>query len=252
MGKKKKERPVIGGDGPLYRRMAETLRERIARGVYVVGSFLPTEAELCAEFGLSRFTVREALRRLQEQGLLARRQGSGSQVIAAAAPEAFVHRMTSIPELFQYALDTRFEIRSLRLGRPSRALASAANLPAAETRLLMEAVRRDRSGSQPIAHSHVLIHSDFAAFSDEFRTATGPLYDIVERRAGRAVADVLQSISAERMQAATARILGLGRGATAIRVVRRYSDRAGEALIVSVSDHDAARFRYEMHLNRAE
>ena len=37
----------------------------------------PTESELCDEFNASRFTVREALRRLVEQGMVQRRQGAG-------------------------------------------------------------------------------------------------------------------------------------------------------------------------------
>ena len=61
-----------------YRVIAGALQERIATGEFDVGHLLPTEAELCDEFRASRFTVREALRRLEDAGLVARRQGSGT------------------------------------------------------------------------------------------------------------------------------------------------------------------------------
>ena len=100
----------IAGEGPLYRRLYEALRERITTGRYPVGSLLPTEAALCEEFNLSRYTVREALRQLTVLGLVARRQGSGSQVVSDATPVVFTQSMRSLSELFQYALETRFAV----------------------------------------------------------------------------------------------------------------------------------------------
>lgn len=49
-----------------YLQVARTLRKEIVDGVYPVGSQLPTEHELCQRFSVSRYTVREALRRLRK------------------------------------------------------------------------------------------------------------------------------------------------------------------------------------------
>ncbi|MCM1173715.1 MAG: GntR family transcriptional regulator [Blautia sp.] len=61
-----------------YRQLAETLKEKlendIRRGIYK----LPTEKELCAQFQVSRQTVRSALLLLSQEGLISRKQGSGS------------------------------------------------------------------------------------------------------------------------------------------------------------------------------
>ena len=46
-----------------YLQIARTLRKEIVDGVYPVGSQLPTEHQLCERFAVSRYTVREALRR---------------------------------------------------------------------------------------------------------------------------------------------------------------------------------------------
>ena len=61
---------------PRYLRTSEELLSDIGAGKFPVGSMLPTELELCERFEVSRFTVREALRRLHEMGLLHRRRGA--------------------------------------------------------------------------------------------------------------------------------------------------------------------------------
>ena len=58
----------------------QELRQAIARGTFRPGSQLPTEAELCQMLGVSRTVVREALRVLEEDGLVARRHGVGTFV----------------------------------------------------------------------------------------------------------------------------------------------------------------------------
>jgi GntR family transcriptional regulator len=58
----------------------QSLRQAIAQGTFRPGSQLPTEAELCQMLGVSRTVVREALRVLEEDGLVARRHGVGTFV----------------------------------------------------------------------------------------------------------------------------------------------------------------------------
>ena len=58
----------------------QELRQAIARGTFRPGSQLPTEAELCQMLGVSRTVVREALRVLEEDGLVTRRHGVGTFV----------------------------------------------------------------------------------------------------------------------------------------------------------------------------
>ena len=64
----------------------EQLRLRIAEGAWAVGERLPTEPELCAELGISRNTVREAMRVLAFSGLIEIRQGDGSYLRSMTDP----------------------------------------------------------------------------------------------------------------------------------------------------------------------
>lgn len=65
-----------------YMQLSDFLSEKIRRGVYPIGSKLPTEAELAASYGVSRQTVRLALSLLVENGLINKKQGSGNSVIS--------------------------------------------------------------------------------------------------------------------------------------------------------------------------
>lgn len=87
---------------PLYYRVFRTLEQRIRDQQYPLGGRLPSEDELCRMFGASRITIREAVGRLVDQGLVVRRRGSGSFVsfrpdARAAGPLKFT---TALENLF--------------------------------------------------------------------------------------------------------------------------------------------------------
>jgi len=66
---------------------AALLRSRLAAGEWAIGERLPGETTLAPQLGVGRSTVREAIRQLAGQGMLASRQGAGVFVIALEAAE---------------------------------------------------------------------------------------------------------------------------------------------------------------------
>lgn len=68
----------------LVQQATAALREQIATGQWPVGERIPTEPHLCDLIGVGRNTVREAVQALVHAGLLERRQGSGTYVIASS------------------------------------------------------------------------------------------------------------------------------------------------------------------------
>ena len=65
---------------PLYAQAGEVLRDLVQRGGYAPGDRLPSEIELSQQLGISRPTLREALRLLEEEGSIVRRHGVGTFV----------------------------------------------------------------------------------------------------------------------------------------------------------------------------
>jgi DNA-binding transcriptional MocR family regulator len=74
----------FSGSGPLYRRLADRIRDAARQGEVGAGSRLPSERALARSLGLSRTTVIAAYRVLREEGLLESIHGSGTRVVAVA------------------------------------------------------------------------------------------------------------------------------------------------------------------------
>ena len=73
-----------GSDAPLYVQLMGLIRQSISAGELKSGDLLPSEAELCDAFGISRNTVRQAIGSLEEDGLVVRKRGKGTFVADAA------------------------------------------------------------------------------------------------------------------------------------------------------------------------
>ena len=95
---------------PRYQRVADDLTKRIGRGRYPVGGNLPTEMELCQHYGISRHTVREALRQLREAGLISRRRRVGTEVVARTPRPSYRQPTNTIGDLLQYAEQTQLSV----------------------------------------------------------------------------------------------------------------------------------------------
>ncbi|MEN8197622.1 MAG: FadR/GntR family transcriptional regulator, partial [Pseudomonadota bacterium] len=131
--------PAASGAGAAA--IATRLREAILGGRYANGERLPAERELTEHFGVARGTVREALRRLEEMGLVTRRMGSGTFVNHRAGPgEDDIAELTSPIEL----IDVRLAIEP-DIARMAVANATARDLERLEAALIeCEAAGGDR------------------------------------------------------------------------------------------------------------
>jgi GntR family transcriptional regulator of arabinose operon len=90
----------LDGNGAKYKKIYRELREGLTSGRYLPGEKLPTEIELVEQFSASRPTVGRALSKLESEGLVQRRAGSGTFVSSKEAPESHVFGLL-IPELGQ-------------------------------------------------------------------------------------------------------------------------------------------------------
>ena len=79
-----------------YRILFEEIKSQIVSGHYPYGSKLPTEGEISEQYGVSRFTVRSALRLLEEQKYIRRIQGSGSYVKYQSYPRMSTMRIAVV------------------------------------------------------------------------------------------------------------------------------------------------------------
>ncbi|MCI6041310.1 MAG: GntR family transcriptional regulator [Clostridiales bacterium] len=69
-----------GNRTPIYARIKDDLKQKILSGEFGVAQLLPSEREMCATYGASRMTVRQAINELQSEGFLYKIQGKGTFV----------------------------------------------------------------------------------------------------------------------------------------------------------------------------
>ena len=235
---------------PRYEQIARTLRSRITSGRVAVGDALPTEAQLCEKFGVSRYTAREALRRLRDAGLITRRRRAGSTVAAAAAPSTFILPVSSAEDLFRYASGTQFLIE--RRDRIRAGVAEAARLACRRGQewFRLRGIRVQAGAKAPVCLITVYLHASLGALAKRLPRSAGVIYPKVEEALGARIAWIGQRIEAVALDAESARRLGARAGACGLRVRRSYYDANDRLLEVSDSLHPGGRFAYEMRLTR--
>jgi len=232
-------RGSAGATAP-YARVKGWLKEQLARGRWSPGALMPSEAELVAQFHVSRMTVNRALRELRDEGLVERVQGVGTFA-------AQLHRVAST-----------LTIRDLHAE-----IAARGNRHHAEVHL----ARQERAGAAlagrlgleegaPVFHTLIVHFENGLALQCEDRyvnpaqapdylavdfTRTTPTHYLLE------VAPLWEaqySIEACSASADEARLLGIDTGAPCLVVVRRTVSR-GVPITLARLVHPGSRYVLE-------
>jgi GntR family transcriptional regulator len=238
-----------GASVPLYLQIHAELKQRIVSGQYDVASVLPTETLLCAEFKASRFTIREALRALSDQGFVHRRRRTGTVVLSRSPQVTYTQSFRSIEDLFQIATETHYVLLNTEKVVLDALIAPRVGGAVGEAWHRVAGVRWDKPGGTPICYIHSYVPLRFARVVDEFPAARGPFYALLEQRCGEPIEEVVQEINSVAMPGEIIKALGLASGSLSLRLLRRYATKSG-TLIASYNWHRADQFTYRMQLHR--
>lgn len=231
-----------------YQEVARALLEDIQRGTFPVGGLLPTEAELCSRFDVSRNTVREAMRQLKELRLVKVQQGKGSVVAARQVPGRYVHSVGAVPDLRQYVKSTRFEILTRTLTTPAQAAELSVCEDPSSSWMQVEGLRYLEGQDVPICWSRIFVLKRFQRALDMSVARSIPIWSQIEKSFHEKVTAVEQEIGATEMGAKIARLLGVSAGSPALTTLRVYRGIDRRIIEVALSVHPASRFTYRTEL----
>jgi DNA-binding GntR family transcriptional regulator len=235
---------------PRYLQVAGELRAEILSGKFAARDQFPTESELCQRYGVSRFTIREALRRLQNEGLIARKRGSGTVVQPAAARGGTLHQpLSNVGEILQYARDTHVTYQPRGRGDLPRDISEQIGEETGGTWTCFRGVRSQEIDGQPIAATDAYFHERIDGAVAKLDLGAGTLFSQIEALAGVSVGKVTQDIQAVAASADIAKALDIKRGSPVLRITRCYLDPKGHVFEISVSHHPGDRFAYSMHID---
>lgn len=232
---------------PRYRRIEQALRERIAS--LRPGDPLPSDAELCAEFGVSRMTARNAMQRLAEEGLVQREPGRGSFVAEPPSHRRATHLMS-------------FSLEMERLGRrPSSIVLTRELRPANAEQAALLRVRQGEpivvlqrvrcADGQPIALEIAFIERRAAPVVMATDVVDGSLHAALAA-AGHVLRRGTATISAAPATAEDARHLGTQIGKPMLVERRVILDAAGHPVEATESRYPADRYALDVRFDVEE
>lgn len=229
------------GSGPLYRRIAEDVLFTIDSRKMEPGAPLPTEAELCAAYGVSRITVRKALDELVARQVIERRRGSGTyissseQIGKAVVLTGYIddvlmlNRMTVLQDAWRRLPAHLAAFAGVERGREFKQIVGVNHIAAAE----------------PIVHIAFWFPPAIAARVSAADVA-GPLPTIrhIERSHGLRMDHADQVLDAVAAASPVAAALGVRRGTPLLRALRAYYDPDGRLIEIFEAQYHPGRYQF--------
>ncbi len=235
---------------PLYQVVAEKLITAIERSEYPVGTELPSEARLCAQFSVSRNTVREAVRLIEQTGMVSRRQGVGTRVERNRIRHRYADTLETLSGLSQYVKQTRRKILGIDELTAARAGIALPGSPEARW-CRLEALRYVEDERRPIAWTQVFLPATYGVVLSRLEGDDTLICHMVEARFGISTHAVQQEISAVEITGAVAKRLHVRPKSAGLAMLRQYCNEKGEAHEVTWSIHPTNRYTYTMRLVRS-
>jgi GntR family transcriptional regulator len=235
--------PRTGGR-PLYQHTAEALATLLARTA--PGTYLPSEPELARRLGVSRATLREAMRSFEERGLVVRRQGVGTYVTEAPRViDTGLEVLESIETLAaRMGLSATMGAHQVRRRPPEPEEALSLNLSAGAE--VVEVSRVMLAEGRPVAYLVDAFLPEVLPNGELEHGFTGSVLDLLLRR-GRAALDSSRTeLTAVSAPGEIARSLNIQRGDVLLRMEAYLYTKDGQAIVHSLSYFLPGTFRFHV------
>lgn len=228
-----------------HQQLYQLLRQRIENGDYPIDGPFPTEEQLRSEHQISRYGLREALQRLESEGFIRRRRGSGSSVISRTPSNVFRHVANSREDLLSYAFATRVVWQDVRLVRTDGRLARLLGCDELRQWQYLRGIRYEENG-EPLGVVQVYVDAALPTLPDPSAFGESPVYRWVEQNCGVDLVGVSQDVMAKPLTTAEAEQLNDRPGAATLQIVRRYFDSLNAIHLISVNTYRSHDFVYNI------
>ena len=235
---------------PLYRKISDALLAGIREGKFPVGTFLPGELELIDRFDASRHTIREALRVLEDMGLVKRQRGRGTLVLSTEASPAFVQMVRSPSELFSYPDSSIFRLLSDDRVRADKPLAKELGCQVGDEWVQISGLRTLGDEGMPICLADVYVIPEYGSIAQRLGASSRPVYEMIAETFKESIENITVRLTAGVLSDQKAAVLGVEPGSPSLSVSRFYEGRGGRTFEVSISEHPASNYSYTFEFTR--
>jgi GntR family transcriptional regulator len=236
---------------PYYVQLKELLVEQIEHGSWLPGDRLPSEAELCARFGVSRTVVRQALTELVHEGRIVREQGKGSFVAQPKISEGLVQRLTGFYEdMAQRGLRPTSKVLRQEVVPASPALARYLEVEPRSELIVIDRLRYVRG--EPLVLVTTCIPRQLCPQLLDVDLQHRSLYDVLRQEAGIVITRGQRWIEAVAATPRQASLLAVRKGAPLIRLESVSYQADGTPVEYYDAIHRSDRARFEVDLVRLD
>ncbi len=233
--------PVEHSHSPIYMQLAARLRHQIVEGEIVAGEALPSERDLCAIMSASRVTVRKAIALLIEEGLLSRKQGSGTFVTPRIqAPGSFLSSFSEDAKARGEATETIWMMRVIAIATDDEARILGLSVGASVARLS----RVRMAGGEPLAIENAVVPADMLP---PINALGNSLYQALDERGNRPVTGQ-QKIRAALAGPTEASLLSIPENSEILRIERLTRRADGRAVELTRSAYRGERYEFVSEL----
>ncbi len=216
-----------GGQLPLYQRLLASLREKIRRGEWPIGTHLPTEAELSEQYGVSRITVRHALLLLEQDGFIRKARARRTEVVSAGPALRQGFPMESLGDIVAMVAGATLAVESYARERQPEAAALLGEKAEAKLPCLRSVLKRD---GRPYARSTIYFPPRIGQRLKKGDFDDTVVFRVLQRRLGIQIGDVSHSVWAEAANESDALRLACPLGAPLLATLLLYRDAGGTPL----------------------
>jgi DNA-binding GntR family transcriptional regulator len=236
--------PAHDGRSPRYQQLTTVLAREIRDGRHPVGGLLPPEPQLCERFGVSRHTVREAVRQLCDMGLVSRHQGIGTVIRARESQKQYSASLSSLGDLMAYAQGTKLKLVDSRSVVADAALAAQLRCKEGERWIEWNTCRFARDTNEAIVHMRIFVRPECEGMRAELERGEAWVFGLIEKYGGERILEAQQVVGAIAVPAESARLLGVKPRSPGLLVRRFYLGRNGRLLSVSINVHPPGRVEF--------
>lgn len=229
---------------PLWKWVSVSLQKDIEQGLYAQGDKLSGEYELCKKFHVSRITVRSALSRLEDLGLVKRIKGKGTVVLKEKIKEPLLKIQGFSQEMKDKGIIPGTAYAHIEMKEVSGYVSEIFGLPKSARLKVLERIRT--INSVPVGY-FVTYLSPKINLSCADKDYYSSLYDKIRTESGITVDRIRQKISAENACPEVRRALGL-KSFSPVLVMKRWAYSGNDLIEFSVCRYDAEKYEYEMEL----
>jgi GntR family transcriptional regulator len=240
---------MINFDSPIpyYLQLIESLRTKIMQKTWLPGTQLPGEQDLCAQYGISRTVVRQALKSLEDEGVIIRRKGKGTFVAEPKISEGLVQKLTGFyQDMVERGLTPGTRVLHQAVAPATEKIAKLLNVIFGDNLIVIQRLRFINNEPIQLVTTYIPEHFCPKLLNEDLSKRS--LYEYMQQECGLVLKRAQRFIEAVAANDTESKLLGIERGSPLLMLDSISYLEDGRPVEYYHALHRGDRSRFEVEL----